>query len=122
MIMLFLSITFPAIWHMDILVSDFYKIAILYIRAGISTFPIIAVLSVISVSVDNFLKTIFISVGLIFLSLSLDSVIGKNYLTPTSFLSGINDTSVWVTFLVVIYAIPFIISAVILFRRKNIWA
>jgi ABC-type transport system involved in multi-copper enzyme maturation permease subunit len=122
LILLFLSVSYPIIWQMNIRASEIYNIAILYIRVGISAFPIIAVSSLISVCVDNFLKTVFISVGLIFLSVSLDSVIGKNYLTPTSFLSGINDTPASFTFVAIVYAIPFFVITVLSFNRKNIWA
>jgi hypothetical protein len=122
MIMLFLSVSFAAIWRMNIGASEIYKITVLYLRVGVSVFPIIAVVSLISINFNNFLTTIFISVGLIFLSFSLDSVIGESYLTPTSFLSGINDTPASLTFFAVIYAIPLIIITVLLFNRKNIWA
>jgi hypothetical protein len=122
MILLFLSLSFPAIWRMNFTASEIYNAAILYIRAGISTFPIIAVVSLISVNVDNFFKSIFISIGMLFLSFSLDSVIGKNCLTPTSFLSGINDNPARFTFFALIYTMPFIFVAVFIFNRKNIWA
>jgi hypothetical protein len=122
LILLFLSLSYPLIWKTNVHTSEIGNVFISYIRVGISVFPIIAVVSLISVNVDNFLKTIFISVGLIFLSLSLDSVIGKNYLTPTSFLSGINDNSASFSFIALVYAISFIVITVFSFNQKNIWA
>jgi ABC-type transport system involved in multi-copper enzyme maturation permease subunit len=116
MIMFSLSLAYAVLWRTSFNIS--LQTVILYLAAGVSAIPIIAALSFISVLSDNFMKTIFISSGGVFLSLSLDSVIGENIITPTSFLSFIKPEN---SLFAVIYSIPYVIIAILIFKRKNIW-
>ncbi|MCH4153477.1 MAG: ABC transporter permease [Mageeibacillus sp.] len=98
-----------------------------YILIGIGCYPIILIAAFMALVFGQHTKTLFVSIGILILSLCIDSVIGAEFYSPTSFISNANlyftELSAYKTYVVsyVAYTLGLIITTLTLFNLKDIW-
>jgi ABC-type transport system involved in multi-copper enzyme maturation permease subunit len=108
-ILLSLMINYKAVWG-----GELQSVPGL-IKTAFEVFPIVSATALVSVISSSFTHSVFISTGMIFLSFSIDSVIGENIITPTSFMSFGN------LFMACIYGVLLLFPTIIIFNIKDIW-